>query len=206
MGSWSIRIFRIFGIELEIHVTFLLLWALFAVAGWSEGGLLGVIWISALLFLVFTCVVLHELGHSLTARHYGIEGPRILLMPIGGMAQFERIPRNPRQEIIISLAGPAVNLGIACLILPFITWPLRWPGESDLLLDRASVIQFLLMINIVMALFNLLPIFPMEDRKSTRAALALRYHYLQVTTIAYLLATAIINIGLPVDHICLHKP
>jgi len=206
MGSWSIRIFRIFGIELEIHVTFLLLWALFAVAGWSEGGLLGVIWISALLFLVFTCVVLHELGHSLTARHYGIEVPRILLMPIGGMAQFERIPRNPRQEIIISLAGPAVNLGIACLILPFITWPLRWPGESDLLLDRASVIQFLLMINIVMALFNLLPIFPMDGGRILRAALAMRFPYLQATTIATWLAKALAIIGAAIAIFHLKNP
>src|SRR5690625_1976398 len=107
MGSWTIRLFRIFGIELEVHVTFLLLWALFAFAGWSESGLAGLLRFSALLFLVIVCVVLHELGHSLTARRYGIRVPRILLMPIGGMAQFETIPRTPRWEILISIAGPA---------------------------------------------------------------------------------------------------
>lgn len=204
MGSWSIRLFRIFGIELELHLTFLLLWSLFAFVGWSESGVSGLLWMSFLLFLVFTCVVLHELGHSLTARHYGIRVPRILLLPIGGMAQFERIPRSPRQEILISLAGPAVNFVLVCLILPFANWPLT--RVRGLPLDGASVIQFLLMVNIVMGLFNLLPIFPMDGGRVLRAFLAMRLPYLKATTIAAGLAKGLALAGAGVAIFKLQNP
>lgn len=178
---------------------------MFAFAGWAEAGAIGVVWITFLLFLVFTCVVLHELGHSLTARYYGIRVPRILLLPIGGMAQFERIPRSPRQEIIISLAGPAVNVIIIAAILPFAAWP-PFARVYDLPLDIASVIQFLLMVNIVMALFNLLPIFPMDGGRVLRAALATRFPYLKATTIATMLAKALAAVGAAVAVLKLQNP
>jgi Zn-dependent protease len=183
MGIWSIRLFQIRGIKLELHLTFLILWGLFAFTGWSQAGWAGVFWFSLLLVLIFTCVVLHELGHSLTAQHYGIPVSRILLLPFGGMAQFERIPRDPWKEIVISFAGPAVNVVIALIIFPFIWWGQVTPA-SYLPLDTGGLLQALLVVNIVMAVFNLLPIFPMDGGRVLRAALATRFSYLQATAIA----------------------
>ena len=90
-----------------------MLLAYIAWEGWREAGLEGAAWSVAILGTFFTCVVLHELGHSFTARHFGIGVRRILLMPIGGMAEFESIPREPRRELLITIAGPAVNFAIA---------------------------------------------------------------------------------------------
>ena len=183
MGFWSIRLFRIFGIRLEVHLTFHLLWILFALFGWQQAGWPGVFWFITFLFLIFVCVVLHELGHSLTARMYGINVPRILLLPFGGMAQFERIPRNPWQEIVISAAGPAVNFALAALLLLAVrspsgilveTFPMGW----------TALVNALILLNLVMGVFNLLPIFPMDGGRIFRAALALRLSYLRATTIA----------------------
>jgi len=183
MGIWSIRLFRIFGIRLEVHLTFHLLWILFALFGWQQAGWSGVFWLSLFLFLIFVCVVLHELGHSLTARMYGINVSRILLLPIGGMAQFERIPRNPWQEIVISAAGPAVNFALAALLFLVLrspegiwveSYPMEWRG----------LLNALILLNLVMGVFNLLPIFPMDGGRIFRAALALRISYLKATSIA----------------------
>ena len=112
MLGWSINLFRVFGIRLAVHFSFLLLLAYVAWAGWMEAGWAGVAWSVAFIVMLFTCVVLHELGHSLTARHFGIGVSRILLLPIGGMAEFDSIPRQPRRELLITLAGPAVNFAI----------------------------------------------------------------------------------------------
>lgn len=194
MGSWSISLFRIRGIKLEVHLTFLILWGVFAFMGWSQAGWAGIFWFSLLLILVFVCVVLHELGHSLTAQSYGIPVSRILLLPIGGMAQFERIPRHPRKEIIISLAGPAVNVALALLLFPLVQ--LSAPTASSYLpLDLGGLLQTLLIINIVMGVFNLLPIFPMDGGRVLRALLALKLPYLQATTIAAFLAKGLAIIG-----------
>lgn len=195
MGNWSIRLFRVFGIELEVHLTFFFLWALFVVAGWWEAAWTGVLFASILLVLIFTCVVLHELGHSLAARRYDIPVSRILLLPFGGMAQFERIPRNPRQEILISLAGPAVNLILVCALLPFLVWPI-WPPPPGLPLDATSLATALLFLNVVMGLFNLLPIFPMDGGRVLRAWLAMRLPYLRATSIAVGLAKVLTVSGI----------
>ena len=109
MLGWSINLFRVFGIQLAVHASFVLLLAYYGYDGWKEGGLPGLLWSLGLIILFFVCVVLHELGHSLTARRYGVRVPRILLLPIGGMAEFDRIPRKPSEELLITIAGPAVN-------------------------------------------------------------------------------------------------
>src|SRR5205085_4306112 len=107
--SWSIPIVRIAGIQLRIHVTFLLLLGLLALG--SAGAAL-------FLLLLFLCVVLHEFGHAFAAKAFGINTPDITLLPIGGVARLERMPEEPIQELIIAAAGPAVNLIIAlCLLL-----------------------------------------------------------------------------------------
>jgi Zn-dependent protease len=205
MGVWSIRLFRIRGIKLELHLTFLILWAFFAFAGWKEAGWAGVFWFSLLLFVIFTCVVLHELGHSLAAQRYGISVSRILLLPIGGMAQFERIPRDPWKEIVISLAGPAVNVAIVILLLPLAQF--TTPGYHRYLpLDFGGLLQAVIWINVVMAVFNLLPIFPMDGGRVFRAVLALRLSYLRATAIAANSAKALAVIGILLAFFKFHTP
>lgn len=205
MDSWSIRLFRIRGIWLELHLTFLILWALIVGVGWSQAGWLGAFWFSLLLFLIFTCIVLHELGHSFTAQAYGIDVPRILLLPIGGMAQFERIPRDPWKEIIISVAGPAVNIVIALVLLPILWWLDPGP-RSYLPLNLPGLLQALFVVNIVMAIFNLLPIFPMDGGRVFRAILAFRLPYLHATAIAAHFAKGLAIIGILVALFWLKTP
>src|SRR5471032_1711584 len=120
MLGWSINLFRVFGIQLAVHASFLLLLAYYGYDGWKDGGLIGLWWSLGLIVLFFVCVILHELGHSLTARRFGVQVPRILLLPIGGMAEFDRIPRKPSQELLITIAGPAVNFLLVILLLPLV--------------------------------------------------------------------------------------
>src|ERR671938_62452 len=111
--SWSIPILRIAGIQLRIHVTFLLLIGWLAVGYYTSGGSAAAA--SGVLFvlLLFLCVVLHEFGHALAAKGFGINTPDITLLPIGGVARLERMPEEPRQELVIAAAGPLVNVAIA---------------------------------------------------------------------------------------------
>jgi Zn-dependent protease len=180
MLGWSINLFRIFGIQLSVHASFLLLLAYYAVEGWQDGGLAGLLWNVTLIVLFFACVVLHELGHSLTARRYGVRVPRILLMPIGGMAEFDRIPRKPSAELLITIAGPAVNFVLVLLLLPFF-WKALW---SDLPIAEYTWGELglqLLVANLIMGLFNLLPVFPMDGGRIFRALLAIKLPYLRAT-------------------------
>lgn len=180
MLGWSINLFRIFGIQLAVHASFLLLLAYYGYEGWTEGGLTGLIWSISLIVLFFVCVILHELGHSLTARRYGVRVPRILLLPIGGMAEFDRIPRKPSEELLITLAGPAVNFLLAAALLPLV-----WRGlvtvEEIPVYSIASIIDQLWFANLVMGIFNLLPVFPMDGGRILRAMLAIKLPYVRAT-------------------------
>lgn len=167
--SWSIPIVRVAGIQLRIHVTFLLLIGLIALDSTSA-----VIFV----LLLFLCVVLHEFGHAIAAKAYGINTPDITLLPIGGVARLERIPEEPKQELVIAIAGPLVNVIIAaCLFLTggsFVYPPRLEMGLNDLLLT----------VNVVLVLFNLLPAFPMDGGRMLRALLATRLSYARATQIA----------------------
>lgn len=183
MFGGSINLFRVFGIRVALHLTFLVLAAFAAWAGWMDnpghrgmGLALGLV----VIVLLFTCIVLHELGHSLTARRYGITVRRILLLPIGGMAEFDSIPRQPRREVLISLAGPAVNFLIALLLLLFLPWPKDWRGGTVEFSVR-GLGELLLQINVIMGAFNLLPVFPMDGGRILRAVLATQCSYLKAT-------------------------
>jgi Zn-dependent protease len=180
MLGWSINLFRIFGIQLAIHGSFVLLLAYYALEGWQQGRWAGMVWRVLLIILFFICVVLHELGHSLTARRFGVKVPRILLMPIGGMAEFDHIPRKPSTELLITIAGPLVNFLIALPLLPYF-----WQNMvNDVPLTPWSIPELgleLLIANLIMGTFNLLPVFPMDGGRIFRALLATRLPYLRAT-------------------------
>lgn len=174
------NLFRVRGIQLAVHFSFFLLLAVNAFDGWAEAGWPGLWFNSALLIVFFVCVVLHELGHCLVAIHYGITVPRILLLPIGGMAEFDGIPREPRRELLITVAGPAVNFVLAVALWLLLPAKIEVSGETALpTLSEAA--QFLMQWNLAMGLFNFLPAFPMDGGRILRALLALRLNYLRAT-------------------------
>lgn len=188
MLAWSLNLFRIRGIQLAVHFSFLLLLGFIAWEGYGEDGWTGLGWNVATLLAFFTCVVLHELGHSFTARHFGVGVRRILLMPIGGMAEFDAIPRQPAQELLITLAGPAVNVAIAAVLWLGAGLPEGWPGTPlgavEFTADATGFAQLLLTWNLLMAAFNLVPVFPMDGGRIFRALLATRLPYLRATFLA----------------------
>jgi len=179
---WSVNIGRLFGIRVELHVTFLLFIGWIAVnQGLLTGDVKRAAMAVALLLLVFCCVVLHELGHALTARLFGIATRDIVLLPIGGVARLERMPEKPGQEMLVAVAGPAVNVAIAALLVLFMTLTGR---STDLAHFGDGLIESLLLVNVLMLLFNLIPAFPMDGGRVLRALLALRLPYLRATKIA----------------------
>lgn len=186
MLGWSINLFRVFGIQLAIHVSFLLLLAYFGWEGWTNAGTTGALWSLLLVTLFFGCVVLHELGHSLTARRYGVHVPRILLMPIGGMAEFDRIPRQPTAELLITVAGPAVNFVLVAVFLPLV-WHDLWSDQAVPAYGSQMTLIQLALGNLVMGTFNLLPVFPMDGGRILRALLARKMDYLKATRRAVLI-------------------
>src|SRR5216117_3978290 len=179
--GWSIPIFRVAGIQLRIHITFLLLIAWLAFGYYAQGG--SAVAASRVIFvlLLFLCVVLHEFGHAFAAKAFGINTPDITLLPIGGVARLERMPEEPVQELIIAVAGPLVNVVIALGL--FVA------GGFHALLNPSNVeggglVAQLLTINIMLVLFNLLPAFPMDGGRVLRALLATRMSYARATQVA----------------------
>lgn len=179
--SWSLPVFRLAGIQLRIHITFLLLIAWLAFGYYAQGG--SAVAASRVIFvlLLFLCVVLHEFGHAFAAKAFGINTRDITLLPIGGVARLERMPEEPVQELIIAVAGPLVNVVIALGL--FVV------GGAQALFNRSTVeggglIAQLLTINIMLVLFNLLPAFPMDGGRVLRALLATRMSYARATQVA----------------------
>ncbi|MDR3420321.1 MAG: site-2 protease family protein [Xanthobacteraceae bacterium] len=182
--GWSLNIGSVAGTAVRIHVTFLLLLAWIFGVQYLSGGP-QVAW-SSLLFIVllFLCVLLHEFGHIFTARAFGIRTPDVILLPIGGVSRLERIPEQPSQEFLIAIAGPLVNVVIG-LALVFI-------GGANLSADRlavignadVSMIDRLALVNLFLALFNLIPAFPMDGGRVLRALLATRLGYVHATEVA----------------------
>ena len=183
MLRWSMNLFRVRGIQLSIHSSFFLLVGYVAWEGWTAARWPGALWLVLGMLGVFVCVTLHELGHAAAARYFGIRVPRILLMPIGGMAEMESIPRRPREEIIIALAGPMVNYVIIGLLMIFVRFPADWDANY-LELSPMGLGRYLVIANAVLGVFNLLPAFPMDGGRVFRALLAMRFSYLRATKIA----------------------
>jgi len=183
--KWSWRILRIAGIGIYVHFTFLLLPLWIGFTFFSERHQ----WIDAALgvgfvFLLFVIVVLHELGHAITARRFGIRTRDITLLPIGGLARLERMPEDPKQELLVALAGPAVNVCLAVLLFAAIGAGGQLERLAYLSLAGSGWLATFMWVNIVLAAFNLVPAFPLDGGRVLRALLATRMNYPQATRIA----------------------
>jgi Zn-dependent protease/CBS domain-containing protein len=182
--TWSIPVARIAGTVVRIHVTFLLFLVWIGASYWRMGGrdaaLEGVLF----MVLLFACVLAHEFGHILTARHYGIRTPDVTLWPIGGIASLERIPEKPREELVIAIAGPLVNVAIAAMLAVVLGFGFGEAALTALDDPRANLLARLASANIFLVVFNLLPAFPMDGGRVLRALLAMRMNRLEATRIA----------------------
>ncbi len=183
--KWSWKLGKVAGIDVFMHATFLLLIGWVALSYWLQAGnlttvLTGVGFILAL----FACVVLHELGHALTARRYGIQTRDITLLPIGGVARLERMPDNPAHELWVALAGPAVNVVIAAVLFGWLGLTGSLEPWRSLSLTGGPFLQRLMVVNLFLVGFNMLPAFPMDGGRVLRALLATRIEYTRATHLA----------------------
>ncbi|CAA9447939.1 MAG: hypothetical protein AVDCRST_MAG02-589 [uncultured Rubrobacteraceae bacterium] len=188
MGG-SFKIGRAFGIEIRIHWTFFLLLAFFFFIGFRGNGSVGVALVtSGIIVALFVCVLLHEFGHSLVAQRLGIEVPDITLLPIGGLARLKSLPENPWDEVKIAVAGPLVNV-----VLAPVFFGIALLMGADLLssvnvlqgaTSAGQVIAYLGLMNVALAVFNLIPAFPMDGGRVLRGLLATRLGAVRATDIA----------------------
>jgi Zn-dependent protease/CBS domain-containing protein len=182
--GWSITIARVAGTAIRLHITFLLLLVFIFVANYVSRGAEAAWYSLAFILLLFACVVAHEFGHIFMARRFGVTTPTVTLLPIGGVAQLERIPEKPSEEFLIAVAGPAVNVVIAAVLVLVFGASLdtknlyAFENSSVGMLDRLAIV------NIFLVAFNAIPAFPMDGGRVLRAALAARLGYLRATEIA----------------------
>lgn len=183
--KWSWKLCEVAGIGVYIHATFLILILWVVLAHWIqrhtlEATLLGVVFILA----IFACVILHEFGHALTAKRYGVRTRDITLLPIGGVARLERMPDDPKQELWVALGGPAVNVIIAIILYLWLVSTNSFVPLERLSIAQGSFIERLMVVNIFLVLFNMIPAFPMDGGRVLRALLAMHLDYTRSTQIA----------------------
>lgn len=187
----SLRLGKIFKVSIEIHWTFvfILFWVIFSElrsGGTMENAMMSVFFV----LMLFVCVVLHEFGHILVARKYGSVTKKITLLPIGGIASMDRIPEKPKQELLVAIAGPAVNIAISLLLLLVV--PISFLSEQDpeyleTMLEHVTfqnMLLYLLAANVMLALFNFIPAFPMDGGRIFRAIMAMKVGRVRATKIA----------------------
>jgi Zn-dependent protease len=191
--KWSASIGRVAGIELRVHATFPLLFIWVAFIYWQQtGSAQGVLFGLALVATLFLCVVMHEYGHALTARRFGIPTRHITLLPIGGVAALESMPKDPKREILVAVMGPAVNVAIAAALFLWLSATAdpeevrtlaELEGENVTLMD-IGFLPAVMSANIFLVVFNMIPAFPMDGGRVLRAALSFRNDRLKATRIA----------------------
>lgn len=184
---WSFRVARVAGIDIKIHATFALILALGALQWGVPHGMGGAAFGVALMLLLFTCVALHELGHSLVARRFGLTTREIVLLPIGGVAMLQGTPKRPLHELLIALAGPAVNVAIAAALVVAGAPLFAGEGVTAAALLQPSgqaMLAWLLGANVMLAAFNMLPAFPLDGGRALRALLAMRLGQERASSIA----------------------
>jgi len=183
--KWQWKLGRFAGIDVYVHATFLLLIGWVGYTYWREFQDWSRVFIGILFILaLFVCVVLHEYGHALTARKYGIKTRDITLYPIGGVARLERMPDRPIEELWVALAGPAVNFVIAGILFLYLVLTNSLTPITSMSLAGGSFLERLMTVNVFLAVFNLIPAFPMDGGRVLRALLALKLDYVQATQIA----------------------
>ena len=189
--SWSINIGSIAGTAVRVHITFLLFlgWIFFAtyVAEGPEAAMASLVF----MVLLFACVLAHEFGHIFTARAFGVPTPDVTLLPIGGVARLARMPEEPREEFLIAIAGPLVNVVIAFGLVLIAGARLKAGDLAIMDSANVSLVDRLAAVNIFLALFNMIPAFPMDGGRVLRALLATRMGYVRATEIAASIGQAV---------------
>jgi Zn-dependent protease/predicted transcriptional regulator len=187
--KWTFNLMRVRGIQIKIHVTFLLILVLGGLEWGRAHGASGFAFGVFTMIALFACVTLHELGHSVAAQYYRIPVREIVLLPIGGVAMLGKLPEKPRQELIIAAAGPAVNVAIAA-VLALVGGPLVALDGHGLVEGMtpapslATLVTWLLAANITLVVFNLIPAFPLDGGRMLRAVLAMLTDYRRATAVA----------------------
>jgi len=181
---WSFKIATVAGTEVKVHATFALLVAWIGLVHYTQGGIPAAVSGVIFILLLFGCVLLHEFGHALAARQYGIPTPDITLLPIGGVARLQRMPDQPWQEFVVAVAGPAVNVIIAGILFLTIGQFTDMSPLAELEQPQPSLLDTLAWVNVALVVFNLIPAFPMDGGRVLRALLAMRLPYVQATQIA----------------------
>ncbi|MFN2305086.1 MAG: site-2 protease family protein [Anaerolineales bacterium] len=183
--KWSWNLGRIFGIDLKIHSTFVLLLIWIAISTLIAGGDFIAVGTEILLILaLFMCVVFHELGHALMARRFGIPTKDITLLPIGGVARLDKMPEKPKEELLVAIAGPAVNLFIGTLLFSGLLLTGAFSQGIDLTTVSNSFWLQLMVVNFTLVAFNLIPAFPMDGGRILKALLALKMTSVKATRLA----------------------
>src|SRR5712691_49300 len=192
---WSFRIGRVAGTDVKVHVTFLLLPAFWGWVGYQENGMEGALLRVLFILALFLCVLLHEFGHITMARRFGVSTPDVILLPIGGVARLQRIPDRPKHEFLIAAAGPAVTLLIAALLYLWMTVRGLRPELPESDVGQLPFVTQLLLANVMLLLFNLLPAFPLDGGRLLRALLASRMGVVRGTRVAAGIGQAIAVVG-----------
>ncbi len=181
---WSLKVASVAGIEVRIHLSFLLFLAWIWFSYYQVAGLPGAVQGVLFILSLFACVLLHEFGHAFAARAFGIATPDITLLPIGGVARLTRIPDKPWQELVVAIAGPLVNVVIAAALIFVVHRSAELEQLQYLESPRVELLSKLASVNVMLVLFNLIPAFPMDGGRILRALLAMTLPYAQATQIA----------------------
>ena len=189
--SWSFSIGNIAGTAVRIHITFLLFLVWIFLASYSAEGSEAAVTSSVFLILLFACVLAHEFGHIFVARAFGVATPDVTLLPIGGLARLERIPEEPYQELLIAIAGPLVNVVIAGVLVVIAGAHVDTNALHAVESTRVSMLDRLAAVNLFLAVFNMIPAFPMDGGRVLRALLATKLGFVRATGVAASIGQAV---------------
>lgn len=178
------KVGRFYGIDVHVHWSFWLLIAIYLVSVARSGGLAEGLIAVTFILSVFLCVLLHEYGHAIAARRFGIRTLDITLMPIGGLARLERMPDKPMQEFYVAIAGPLVNVAIAVILFLVKALDLITAPAAPTVDFGSNFVGQLMVVNVGLVLFNMLPAFPMDGGRVLRSLLAIKLGQMRATSIA----------------------